>query len=132
MKLLLTISAALECGIGIAFLVIPSVVATSLFGVPLETPVGLVVGRALGGAILSLGIACGFSRDAQGISVAGLVKGMLFYNLATVSLLAYASLGVGISGTGLWPVVLLHLGMGVWCGVNLRNAVSPNSSSSED
>ena len=50
-----------------------------------------------------------------------LVKGMLFYNLATVSLLAYASLGVGISGTGLWPVVLLHLGMGVWCGVSLRN-----------
>jgi len=121
MKLLLTISSALECAIGIGFLMIPSVVASSLFGGRMETPVGLVVGRALGGAILSLGIACWFSRDAQGISAAGLVKGMLFYNLATVALLVYARLGVGISGTGLWPVVLLHLGMGIWCGVSLRN-----------
>ena len=123
MKLLLMISAALECGIGIAFLVIPSVVAMSLFGVPLQTPVGLVVGRALGGAILSLGTACGFTRDAQGLSASGLVKGMLVYNVATVSLLVYASLGVGITGTGLWPVVLLHLAMAIWCGIRLWNAV---------
>jgi hypothetical protein len=33
---------------------------------------------------------------------------MLFYNVAVATLLAYAGLGLGLFGIGLWPTVALH------------------------
>jgi 4-hydroxybenzoate polyprenyltransferase len=51
-------------------------------------------------------------RDAQS-SV--MVKIMLGYNIFCTILLAYAALVNRIYGQGLWPVVLLHLAMFIWC-----------------
>jgi len=116
MKTFFTITAAIEAGTGIALAIAPAAVVLALLGSPLELPAGLVIGRVLGAALLSLGAACWFARgDAEGPAAVGLAGAMLLYNVAVVSLLAYARLGLGMAGVGLWPAVILHSGLSVWC-----------------
>jgi hypothetical protein len=44
----------------------------------------------------------------------------LFYNVAIAALLIYAATVENISGIGLWPVVILHLGLAIWCAQSLK------------
>jgi len=123
MKSLLTITAALETGTGVALAAAPTSVVLLLLGSPLDSPAGLVIGRVLGAALFSLGAACWLARDdAQGRTAAGLIAAVLLYNIAVVSLLGYARIGLGMSGAGLPPAVILHSALAVWCVVCLRIA----------
>ena len=45
----------------------------------------------------------------------GLVSAMLLDNAAPVAVLLYAGLSLKLPGIGLWPAVLLHLALAVWC-----------------
>jgi hypothetical protein len=51
-----------------------------------------------------------------------LVAAMLLYNIATVTVLAFAGIGFGLHGVALWPAVVLHAVMAVWCVTCLRRS----------
>jgi hypothetical protein len=121
MKPLLTISAALESVIGLALLVTPSVLASALLGSTLETTVGLTIARVAGAALLALGIACWLGRD-NAVGARTLVVAMLFYNTAAAAVFIHAGLGLRLSALGLWPAVVLHLALAIWCIACLRPA----------
>ena len=123
MKTLLTITAALEAGTGVALAVAPSSVVLVLLGSPLGSPASLVIGRVLGAALFSLGAACRGGRDdAPGRTAVGLLTAMPLDNIAVVSLLGYARTGPGMSGVGLWPAVILHSALAAGCVACLRTA----------
>ena len=120
MKLLLMVTAVLEAAAGIALLVMPSAAVSILLGVPLETPAGLVAGRIAGAALVALAVACWQTKDAErGVASTGIVQAMLFYNVATTVLLAYAGIHLELRSGLLWPTIVLHLGLGAWCLLSL-------------
>ncbi len=47
---------------------------------------------------------------------------MTLYNLAAVSLLGHARVGLRLSGFGLLPALILHSTLLVWCLASLRIA----------
>jgi len=121
MKALFLVTAVFEAGTGLALMVLPSVPVWLLFGTTLDSPTGAAVARLAGAALLSLGAACWLARqDEPSRAATGLIAALLLYNAAAVALLAYAGIGSGLFGVGLWPAVVLHLAMAVWCIVCLR------------
>jgi len=124
MKRLLALTAIVEAGTGIGLLTAPSVLARLLLGATLDAP-ALTVARVAGAALLALGVACWRAHyDAQSCAARGVVGGMFLYNLGAVFVLGAAGLGSRPVGVALWPVVILHAAMTVWCITSLlRNAV---------
>jgi len=115
MKNLLTLTALIEFGTGLALVTLPSLLAILLFGSSLDTPTSIIIARVAGVALIVIGVACWLARnDAASNTAKGLVIAMIIYNLAIPILLVYAALGLQISGIGLWPVVLVHLAMLAW------------------
>ena len=116
MRTLLIVTALLEATTGFALAASPSLLVSLLIGSPLDTRPGALVGRLAGIALLTLGSVCWLARnDQQGRVTAGLVAAMLFYNVAAATLLAFARLGLGLSGIGLWPTFSLHVVLALWC-----------------
>jgi hypothetical protein len=119
-KNLLTLTAVIEAATGLTLLAFPSRVAMLLLGSPLETPVALTVARVAGVALLAVGVACWLARhDGRGRAARGLVGAMVLYNAAVATVLVHAGTGLGLSGIGLWPTVLLHSVVTVWCVICL-------------
>jgi hypothetical protein len=115
-RALLSVTGACEAAIGLTLIVAPSLVASLLLGVPLDTSAGLTVARVAGSALLALGLACWLARDdAQSSAARGLIAGILIYNLAVIAILTHARFGLELSGIGLWPTVLIHAALAVWC-----------------
>jgi hypothetical protein len=120
-KSLLIVTALLEGGTGLALVVSPSVIVSLLSGTALEAPGALAIGRIAGAAVLSLGAACWLARhDEKSRAAAGLIATMLLYNTAAVAVLADAFFGSGLTGVGLWPGLVLHVAMALWCIACLR------------
>jgi len=120
-KVLLVVTAASEGATGLALLLLPSMVVSLLLGASLDTPSGPVVARVAGAALLALGTACWLARnDQQSGAAKGLVAALLLYNAAAVAVLGYAAHGLALSGIGLWPAVVLHVALAVWCVACLR------------
>ena len=116
MNALHTATAVIELGAGLALLSFPSATVALLVGAPLETAPALTVSRVGGAGLLALGVACWLARDdSQSSAARGLIAAMLLYNIAAVGVLAFAGLGFGLHGVALWPAVVLHAVMTVWC-----------------
>jgi hypothetical protein len=57
--------------------------------------------------------------DTQSRAARGLVAAIFLYDVAAVAVLAFAGIGFGLHGMALWPAVLLHAVMAVWCVTRL-------------
>jgi hypothetical protein len=122
-KSLFTVIAALEGGTGLALLLTPSMLVSLLLGASLDTPGAMTVGRVAGAALLSLGGACWLARDdGQSRAARGLIVAMMFYNVVVAALLIHARFGAGLAGVGLWPAVVVHAALAVWCIACLRTS----------
>ena len=121
MSRLLKLPAIIETATGLGLMAVPSVVVRLLLGSPLGTSAAVMLARVAGAALIALGVACWLARDdTQSRAARGLVVAMLIYNIAATALLAFAGIGLGLHGVALWPAVVLHAAMGVWCGTCLR------------
>jgi len=124
MKHLLTMTAVLEAGAGIALLAVPSLV----FGPAIDTPTGSTVARVGGAALLAIGVACWLARhDGQSHAARGLVGGLLVYNALVVAVIVYAGTALRLTSGGLWPAAAIHAAMTAWCmtSLTMRSRGSP-------
>ncbi len=87
-----------EAATGVALLMVPSLVGRLLLGEEL-TGVAIPVARVTGIALIALGVACWPGTP---------LVGMLTYSAAVTLYLAYVGFVGGLTGTLLWPAVLLH------------------------
>lgn len=116
MKRLLIVTTVIEVGAGMALLAFPSAMVELLLGSPLDTSAAIALGRLAGAALLALGIACWLAHyDAHSRAARGLVSAMALYNLGAVVILGAAGIQTQSVGVALWPAVVLHSGMTVWC-----------------
>ena len=119
-KLFITTS-LIELGAGLSVMCLPVLAIRLLLGVGEPSPEALIVGRVGGAGLLAIGVACWLARDDfGGRAQHGLLWGMLTYNVGACSVLAIAGSMMQMSGVALWPAVLLHAALTVWCAANLR------------
>ncbi len=122
MNRLLKLTAIIEAATGLGLAVVPSVVVRLLLGAEISGA-SIPLGRVAGAALLALGVACWLAQhDAQSCAARGLVSAMVLYNLGAVVVLGAAGLQSQSVGIALWPAVVLHAVMAVWCVVCLRDS----------
>jgi hypothetical protein len=119
MKCLLKITALIEVPTGIGLLAVPALVVRLLLGAEISGA-AMTLGRVAGVALLALGVACWLaSHDARSCAARGVATGMVFYNFGAVAILGITGIQTPPGGVLLWPAVILHAGMGVWCVASL-------------
>jgi len=124
MKRFLTLTAIIEAATGLALIGVPAILVRLLLGAEISGA-SIPLGRVAGAALLALGVACWLARDdTQSRAARGLVVAMLIYNLVATAVLAFAGIGLGLHGIVLWPAVVLHAAMAIWCIVCLRRTTS--------
>jgi hypothetical protein len=115
-SLLLRVTAVVELLTGAAFLTVPWLPFVILFGQPLDGVLGLLAGRFIGAALLALGLACWWAaEDADSRAASGLITALLLYDALAALFLLYARMALGLGGIGLWPAVLAHVALALWC-----------------
>src|SRR5206468_9990516 len=124
MSRLLKLTAIIEAATGLALIAVPAIVVRLLLGAEISGA-SIPLGRVAGVALLALGVACWLARnETQSRAARGLVVAMLMYNLIAIAVLAFAGIGLGLHGVALWPAVVLHAVMAIWCIVCLRRSPS--------
>jgi hypothetical protein len=106
MKKALIFAAVGEAIVGLALLIVPSLVGQLLLGEDL-TGVAIPVARVAGIALIGLGIACWPGPP---------LAGMLTYSTILTLYLAYLGFAGGLTGILLWPVVALHVALTILLG----------------
>jgi hypothetical protein len=120
-KYLLIVTAFGEVGTGLLSLFLPAVLLALLLGASPAAPEAVFVGRIAGAALLAIGVACWLARnDHSSPAHLGLLTAVLIYDVAAAALLTYAGLVLSMVGIALWPAVVLHTALTVWCVVCLR------------
>jgi hypothetical protein len=127
MNRLLKLTAIIEAATGLGLIAVPAIVVRLLLGSEL-IGAGIPLGRVAGAALLALGVACWLAQyDAQSCAARGLVSAMVLYNLGAVVILGAAGIRSQPVGIALWPAVVLHAAMTIWCVTSLlRNPTRIN------
>jgi hypothetical protein len=123
-RLLLIMTAVFEAATGLLLMIWPSEVLALLFGPGSAAPLGPGGARVAGVVLLALGIACWLTREL-GPTPAGrrMITTMLAYNVAVAAVLAAAGIHYAPVGIALWPAVIIHCVLAVWCVTSLRQGV---------
>ena len=115
-SLTLGLFACLECATGLGLLLLPGIVIDLLLGLTLPPPQTLLLARLAGAALLALGAvswgARTFHKSPAGL---GLLVGVTLYNGLAAAVLAYAGVGLSMQGVLIWPAVLAHAALFLWC-----------------
>jgi len=120
MKPLLKLTAIIEAATGLGLIAVPAIVVRLLLDAEMSGAT-IPLGRVAGVALLALGVACWLAcDDTQTRAARGLVSAMVLYNLGAVIILGSAGLGSQSVGIALWPAVILHAAMALWCVACLR------------
>jgi hypothetical protein len=115
MNRLLALTALIEAATGLALLAVPVVIVRLLLGAEISGA-AIPLGRVAGTALLALGVACWLAGgDTKSRAGKGLVVAMLVYNVGVTAILAVAGINSSPVGIALWPAVILHTVMAVWC-----------------
>lgn len=110
---LFVVTAIIEVGAGLALLVAPAILLRLVFDTPSSVP-ATGVARLAGVALLSLGAACWYARDAEwGAASRALGVAMLTYNAGVAALVLAGALGA--LGLLQWSALLIHAAMAIWC-----------------
>ena len=124
MKILLIITAIFEGVVGLGLLLVPELVGSTLLNTPLDTPGGSIAARIAGVAILSLAICCWKAyRFVSEEAALEILTAMLFYNFATAAVLAYGGTQLGLQSTLIWPAIVVHGVLGLWCAALIWRTV---------
>ena len=119
MNRLLKLTALIEVPTGLGLIAVPALVVRLLLGAEISGA-SLALGRVAGVALLALGVACWLaSYDEQSCAARGVATAMVIYNLGVVVILGSAGIHSQPAGIALWPAVILHAGMAVWCIASL-------------
>jgi hypothetical protein len=120
-KLFLSATAVVEAVTGLCLLILPAVLFAILLGLDNAAAAAIFVGRLAGAALLAIGVASWMARvDERTSAQLGLLTGILVYNAAAALLLAYAGAVLKMVGVLLWPAIILHAILAVWCFRCLR------------
>lgn len=104
--MLFAITAAIECGAGLALVCCPSVLVMILIGVPVHGPAAWTVARVEDSGLLALTLACWLAReDVSSRSARSLVAGITIYNAFTATFLADAGIGYQLQGPAIVLIV---------------------------
>jgi hypothetical protein len=120
-KLFLLITALVEAATGLCLLFLPGIVFAILLGLDHASIDAIFVGRLAGAALFAIGIASWIARaDIRSPAQLGLLTGILIYDAAASTLLAYAGAVLKMAGLLLWPAVAIHAILALWCFGCLR------------
>jgi hypothetical protein len=117
---LFTATALAEVSAGLALLACPALPMALLLGVEPAAPEDSVIARIAGAGLLAFGIACWAGRnDPDRAGRKGLLLAAFTYDVAAAAVLGYAGWFLSLAGVALWPAILLHGALALWCAVAL-------------
>ena len=122
----LLVTAIGEGLMGLFLLLLPALPLTLLLGMETPNPETLVFARVGGAALVAIGAISGLARTDDGsAALRAVLFGILVYDVAVAAVLAYAGTALQLVGILLWPAVLAHAALAVWCVVGLHLAAQP-------
>ena len=102
-------------------LLLPAVPLVLLLGIALPGAEVALVSRVAGAALLAIGVSCWLARtDADSAAQRALLIGVLIYDAIVAAVLVYAGWVLSLAGIALWPAVVIHAALAVWCLSVLR------------
>jgi phosphotransferase system glucose/maltose/N-acetylglucosamine-specific IIC component len=120
------VTAVVEIGTGLFMVILPGVPLSLLLGISSSAPETIIIARVAGAALFAIGVASAMARHDRGSpALRGVLAGILIYDAAAAALLAYAGAGMQMAGPALWPAVMLHAVLAVWCLLGLRSEPAP-------
>jgi hypothetical protein len=115
---LLALTGALELATGMCLLVVPQMCLELLLGIHEAAAETTLISRLAGAALVAFGVAAWSGRSHEPPSGA-LVTAALAYDVLAAALLAHAVLSLHMFGIALWPGVVLHSALAIWCAAAL-------------